>query len=254
MVHLKKNKHAPDMINFEPYMPDLKIKRTGFLHSASHYLLAGSTGSGKTSLMMQLLLNPEIRSKIKRLYVFNGFGDEDKWMFVKEALVERYKLNPKDVIIESDITKFPQRDSKDHFNGMESPETWIVYDDWQSSQTAALQRKINNSVTDYLTKSRKNNCSVFILSQYFYNLPTNIRNQFSGGQFIWGFKSAKMAKMWAREVCSTIDEDKVYDMYKQCVKLKHGFFTYLPQEHHKFRCGLFHEFILDDHEESSESE
>ena len=242
-------------IDFDKYLPKSKVKKTGFLDPCSHYLLCGSTGSGKTSLMMQLLLNKELRSDFKRLFVFNGFGSEDKWLFIREALVQKYGLEYDDIIIESDINKFPDRSNKDIFNDQKAPETFVIFDDWMNAgKTAAIQRKINNSILDYLTKSRKNNCSTFVLAQYFYSLPTVLRNQFSGGIMIWNFKTARAARMFAKEVCAEVDEETVYDMYKKCTSQKYGFFSYFPQKKHKFRCGLKHKFILEDSDSESDSE
>ena len=132
----------------------------------SRILISGSTGSGKTVLALNLILE---YLPWTRLYVYCKDPSEAKYSFLQQVL-EKVKNKDKGkqdffwfYSASEDIVSVDELDKKEI--------NLIVFDDY------VLCKEAIPRVTDLFIRGRKKNCTILYLTQSYFNTPKIIRLQ-----------------------------------------------------------------------------
>ena len=137
-----------NIINFDEHLNenDKQIKHH-YLLSDCHYIIVGSTGLGKTNLLLNMILR-WMSYDFCCVYTINP--QQDKYQFLKEQGVEI--LNPEDI---------PSVEELD------CSQKIIVFDDIKLDNMKKLM--------EYFSLSRNKNCYCIYLTQSYFNTPKYIR-------------------------------------------------------------------------------
>lgn len=174
----KIGKVVPDLEvgNLEDYYTDdLKVKYINpnpwtIQHSTS-VIFYDKTRSGKTNLMSMLLLNPKIMMAYNRVYVICKDPTENKYKFLIKQFAdidERMAKNgtPTNTFtIVSGIDTMPDLDTEID----PTKQNIIIFDD-------LCLEKNQDKIEAYYIRALKRNCSCFYLTQSYYRVSKEIRN------------------------------------------------------------------------------
>ena len=167
-------------------------------------LICGNSGSGKTSTLMNVLLNmpgtfEEIiiccKSKAEPLYEYL----EDKFKKDKSIKIMEFA---KDGL--PDIDKFDKETQR-----------LLVFDD-------LVNEKDQKAICESFIRARKKNCSLCYLSQSYYAVPKLIRNNLTY-IIIKQLSSLKNLTMIMREYSLGVDKKEMKEMYDDATSDKQGF-------------------------------
>ena len=135
-------------INFDQYLnDDDKQSKHHYLLPDCHYLIVGATGSGKTNLLLNMVLR---WMNYDHCYVYTLNPNQDKYKFLQEQGIKIF--NPEE------IPPVEELDSKQKV---------IVFDDI----------KLNNmkKLMEYFSLSRNRNCNCIYLTQSYFDTAKYIR-------------------------------------------------------------------------------
>ena len=137
-----------NIINFDEYLCDNNnhIKHH-YLLPDCHYLIVGSTGSGKKNLLINMILK-WMNYDACRVYTLNP--DQNKYQFLQEQGIEI--LKPKD------IPPVEELDSQQKVS---------VFDDIKLDKM--------NKIKEYFSLCRNRNCNCIYLTQSYFDTPKYIR-------------------------------------------------------------------------------
>lgn len=183
-----------------PPQTDVKMKHNKILPDPLMMVICGKTGSGKTSLLMKLLLTEDFLD-YNNLIVFTPTPEQPDYLLLKYGFQNKLSKtsmlaireilpNYRDEQIE-EICKVYKQASNDDYNDINFtfyeriqdiplPNTLdkyqknlIIFDDCVDFRNQSI-------IESYYTKGRHNNCSCIYLAQNFYGIPKgNIRTQMS---------------------------------------------------------------------------
>ena len=185
-------------------------------------LVSGPTGSGKTFLLRDLIMNPEnIDPKIDEIYYYY-----DIWQKIFDEMTPR-------VIFRKGL---PSRSFYESLTPLKT--TLIVLDD---VMTMAAQDDV---VTDFFTKgSHHLACSILLVTQNLF--LKSLRTISINSQYLWVFKSPRdtsQIAVIARQVCPK-NSKFVIDAYKQATEVPFGYlmFDFKPRtpEELRYRTKIF---------------
>jgi hypothetical protein len=138
-------------------------------------MVIGSIGSGKTVMLCNMLLNPAMYGKDKsgrpywdEIFVFTNSSDDILQKLIDDGIIpkEHVKHHPEEKHLKSVIKK--QKDKIKQANGDwgKVPKIFIVLDDIIDCDIVK-----SNTFKSLCSRPRQINCSVFVLSQYYFSLP-----------------------------------------------------------------------------------
>ena len=137
-----------DKINFDKYLSDNNnLVKHHYLLPGCHYMTVGSTGSGKTNLLINIILK-WMNYNTCCVYTLNP--DQSKYQFLQELGIET--LSPENI---------PPVEELD------SQQKVIVFDDIKLSNM--------NKIKEYFSLSRNRNYNCIYLTQSYFNTPKYIR-------------------------------------------------------------------------------
>lgn len=183
-------------------------------------IIAGSSGSGKTQTLLNLIYN--MPNTFEKIYICTKNKDEALYNYISDKLKDSGLT----------IMEFPELPDLDGFDKTEN--SLVVLDDL-CNETAKAQRPI----ADFFIRARKKNASLIYISQSFYQVPKLIRDNINY-LIIKQVSSMKNLTMIMRECSLGIDKKQLKDMYNDATKTKTDFLLLdLEGEKDKrFRKGL----------------
>ena len=152
-------------MNIPNYVDDNKNKkfkqRFEFMpNDTFRMLICGNSGSGKTNLLLHMLLSLLCYDEI---FLYAKNLDQEKYQILIDEMNKTSKELGFDVMTISNDKIIPIKDL-----GYEDNQKIIIFDDYVCERN---QREI----VDYYIQGRHKNCSVIYLSQSFYKTPRDIR-------------------------------------------------------------------------------
>ena len=201
-------------------------------------LVSGQSGSGKTCAVIQMILH---HLHCERLYVCSKHLDNDrKYDLLKSRLEEQdslinKRLNKKRMNEFEDLHTTIQcwtTDIDDFVTLEELDENYInvvLFDD-----LVCLSKKKQKEISEFFVRGRHKNCTVFYLTQSFYQVPRLIR--LNCGHFML-FNSAcdTEIKRICKEVCSGIDNKEFCRLFKEGTTDYNFFFIDTTAKNKNFR-------------------
>ena len=194
-----------NIINFDKYLTDDgNACKHHYLLPDCHYMIVGSTGSGKTNLLLNMLLkwmNFDICS------VFTINPDQRKYQFLQEQGIE--VLNPEDI---------PPVEELDNVQKV------FVFDDI----------KLNNmkNLMEYFSLSRNKNCNCIYLTQSYYDTPKYIRRNTNCFVFFGNLDNKDI-----RHICDDHAKDvtrkEMDNIYREATKEPYSFMVLDKTAKHK---------------------
>ena len=148
---LFKNKKKFKQVKNCEFMPDDTFRM----------LICGSSGTGKTSLLYHMLIEPLLYYDEIHLYAKNL--EQEKYQNLMNKMNEISKEMGYDIMTVSNDKIIPINDL-----GYEDNQKIIIFDDY-------VCEKNQNKIVDYFIQGRHKNCSVIYLSQDFYKTPKPLR-------------------------------------------------------------------------------
>lgn len=165
-----------NVINFDDLIdPKYRRKYTNdnplTIQHPSYTLLVGKSGGGKTNLLMNLLMNKDIKMSFNRLYIICKDPKEDKYMAILDhftKIEEKIKKKTGEhipiITITTKLEELPDLDKDIDPN----KQNVVVFDD-------LVLTKNQKMIEDYYIRCRKVSVSAIYLTQSFFKVPRIIR-------------------------------------------------------------------------------
>lgn len=167
-------------------------------------IIAGSSGSGKTSTLLNLIHN--MNDTFESIHIVTKNADEPLYNYLKD------KLKDAPFKITEGIYTLPDLDQMD-----KTQNNLIVLDDL-CNESAKAQRPI----CDYVIRCRKKNCSFIYISQSYYQVPKLIRDNINY-LILKQVSSMRNLTCIMREASLGIDKKELKAIYQDAIKDKMGF-------------------------------
>lgn len=225
-----------EIINWYEKIPKKYILKSHNPHYETHHIklpfrmiICGSSGSGKTQTLLNLIYN--MPDTFESISITTKNKDEPLYNYLED------KLGKKGLTITEGIPNLPNLDKYD-----KEQQHLIIMDDLVNEPLK--QQKV---ICDYFTRSRKKNCSLIYISQSFYQVPKLIRDNINY-LIIKQVSSMKNLTMIARECSLGIDKKQLTEIYRDATKKKEDFLLLDldgdPDE--KFRKGFDEVYEIED--------
>lgn len=173
-------------------------------------LLVGQSGSGKTSLMMNLLLNKSMKMKFDRIYVFakNIVADPlyqlliEHCESIQEELLEKTGEEHQILFSSDDLSELPDLTELDP-----DLQTCVIVDDFLGAKGESMDK-----VKAWFIASRKYNVSIFFLAQRLTPIDRTIRQNVN---YVCAFATQSNAEMnlYAKEFSPEMDLKDFKDLF-----------------------------------------
>ena len=164
-------------------------------------LICGNSGSGKTNLLLHMLLSLLCYDEI---FLYAKNLDQEKYQILIDEMNKISKELGFDIITISNDKIIPINNL-----GYEDNQKIIIFDDY-------VCEKNQREIVDYFIQGRHKNCSVIYLSQSFYKTPRDIRLNCSH-YCIYEFPSSRERNM----ISSELGVDK--EQFKKATKKPFSF-------------------------------
>ena len=190
-------------------------------------LLVGKTGSSKTTLIVNMLLNPEFGYdnifKGEHIYIFSGSMESDKKIqklieakdIPSTNLYSAYDDEALDELYNKLEEEYIERDMK----GLNVEYPLIIIDDL--SFTGGMAGRRFNSLNRYAMNARKIAISLIVTTQYYFNVLPSIRENSSF--FVLYNTSQRNLDVIAEEHNYFRKKKDFIEMYRENVKSKRDF-------------------------------
>ena len=211
------------MINFNEYTNEKKIEHNlKWPHIPDHpyrIFIIGSSGSGKTSALLNLINN---QLDIDKIYLYAKDPYEAKY---------QYLINKREKV------------GLDHFD---DHKTFIEYSNYIQDVYKNIDDynpgKLNPIITELFTRGRKLNISTVFITQSYFKVPKDVRLN-STHFFIMKIPNKRELQQIALNHSSDIDFKDFIKIYKKCTKEPYSFLvndtTLQSSDPLRFRHNLF---------------
>ena len=164
------------MINFDNYTNGNKTEHNkNWPYIPDHpqrILIIGSSGSGKTNLLLNLIEN---QPDIDKIYLYAKDPYESKYQYLinkRESVGINHFNDPKASIdYSNDMHDFYK--NNDDYNHDKENKRLIVFDDMIAD--FIRNKKLNSIVTELFIKGRKLNISLVFITQSYFKVPKDVR-------------------------------------------------------------------------------
>ena len=247
-----KNAGPVEIINFDPLIPnEYKLRAVNPhpdlpQHPGMNIISAGTSG-GKTNLLLNFIM----RMVCHKLYIFLRDESEDKYLYLRDVFQQINDLHNKkydadrplsDIFeIHAGVDKLPTLD-----NINKKIQNIIVFDDLVTGNRDELKK-----IEMLYTLARKRNCSLFFLTQSYFDVPRIVRLQ-AHHIYLFDVCSNKEVRQLCDEVGKGIPYPAFKKMYLKAVEEPFSFLTINARKHRlsdKFRIKLSGKFDDDDFRE-----
>ena len=160
---------APNYDNLANMYEELPVKQGHFLMPQWPFrlIMLGPSGSGKTNLLMDIIFH---YLYFDRLYIYCKGSNENKYAAIKEFMelvAEKKKVPLSEVFFMGTEKDIPDPNEYD-----KQYQNLCIYDDM-----VTLTAREQNNISQMYIRGRKENCSSIYLSQSYFKIPKDIREQ-----------------------------------------------------------------------------
>ena len=148
-------------------------------------LMCGNSGSGKTNLLLHMLIEPLLY--YDEIYLYAKNLEQNKYQYLLKIMDTISEKAGYDVLTVSNDKIIPINDLD-----YEDNQKLVIFDDY-------ICEKNQNKIVDYFLQGRYKNCSVIYLSQSFYKTPNDIRINCSH-YCVFDFPSSRDRNMMSSEL------------------------------------------------------
>ena len=192
-----------------PYIPDHPYR----------ILIIGSSGSGKTNALLNLINN---QPDIDKIYLYAKDPYEKKFQYLinkhEEVGLDHFN-NPKTFTEYSNDMRDVYKNIEDYNLGKER-KILIVFDDMIAD--VINNEKLNSIVTELFIRGRKLNISIAFITQSYFKVPKDVRLN-STHFFIMKILNKRELQQIALNHSSDIDFKDFMKIYKECTKEQYSF-------------------------------
>ena len=165
------------MINFDEYTNENKKEHNfNCPYIPDHLyriLIIGGSGTGKTNALLNLMNNQQDIDKIY-LYVKDPYEDKCQYLINKRDSVGLKHFNDPKAFIEYSNDMHKVYKNIDNYNLNKEKRILIVFDDMNADMINS--KKLNSIVTDLFIRGRKLNISLIFITQSYFKVPKDVRN------------------------------------------------------------------------------
>lgn len=138
-------------------------------------MVLGSIGSGKTVMCVNMLLNPSMYGKDKtgrpyydEIFLFTNSSDDIMQKLIDDGVIpkDHVKHHPEEKHLKAVIKKQKEKVKEADGDWGKVPRIFIILDDIIDCDIVK-----SNTFKSLCSRPRQINCSVFVLSQYYFSLP-----------------------------------------------------------------------------------
>lgn len=138
-------------------------------------MVVGSIGSGKTVMLCNMLLNPSMYGKDKtnrpywdEVFLFTNSSDDIMQKLIDDGVIpkDHVKHHPEEKHLKAVIKKQKEKVKEANNDWGKVPRIFIILDDIIDCDIVK-----SNTFKSLCSRPRQINCSVFVLSQYYFSLP-----------------------------------------------------------------------------------
>ena len=165
-------------------------------------LICGNSGSGKTNLLIHMLIVPLLY--FDEIYLYAKNLDQEKYRNLMNKMNEMSRTVGYDMMTVSNDKIIPINDID-----YEDNQKLVIFDDY-------VCEKNQRQIVDYFIQDRHKNCSVIYLSQSFHKIPRDIRLNCSH-YCIYKFPSSRERNLISSEL--GVDKEK----FRKATKEKYSF-------------------------------
>ncbi len=173
-----------DLVNFSKIVSK-KVKNKfrnhneiSFQHPCSA-LICGFTGSGKSNLLLNLLLNTELKMTYDKVILICPSIDEDSYQFLQKYYDEMQSNYEKKTKMQLGYKVFTHISKAEDIPKPEAfdkrLQTIVIVDDF------CTNKAVNKKIEDFIIMCRKYNTSLIYLTQSYFEVPKLIRLQMANG-------------------------------------------------------------------------
>jgi len=228
-----------EIINLDKLFPKKKKKKVNELAPDQPFrmLMVGSSGSGKTNVLIDLILRYLVYDK---LYVYTKHLHQSKYKILQKII----KFVEEDELLK-DVGDFPIAVFADDIKNVvplekmdEKKDNVIIFDDF-------ITEKNQKQMIDMFVRGRHKNASVIYLTQSYFSTPKDIRincNQF----LLFGSANNRDINLVLSDHCSDMDKEEFRRLYNEATSEQYSFFYIdkdAPNKTLKFR-KKFDDFLV----------
>ena len=230
------------MINFDDYANENMIEHNlNWPYIPDHLyriLIAGGSGSGKTSALLNLISNQPDTDKI---YLYPKDPYETKYQYLikkREKVGLDHFDDPKAFVEYSNNMQDVYKNIED-YNSIKKRKVLIVFDDMIADMIN--NKKLNPIVTELFIRGRKPYISIVFVTQSYFKVPKDVRLN-STHFFIMKIPNKRELQQVALNHSSDIDFKDLMKIYKKCTAKPYSFLvndtTLPPDDPLRFRKNL----------------
>ena len=165
------------MINFDQYTSENKKEHNlNWPCIPDHpyrILIKGGSRTGKTNALLNLINNQQDIDKIY-LYAKDPFEDKYQYLIIKRESVGLKHFNDPKAFIEYSNNMHSVYKNIDNYNLNKEKKLLIVFDDMITDMIN--NKKLNSIVTELFIRGRKLNISLIFITQSYFKVPKDVRN------------------------------------------------------------------------------
>lgn len=174
----------------------------------TNILICGSTGSGKTNLLLNLIYD---LLYFDSLYVCAKDLNEEKYQELLQVCEAANKVSP------FCFKFYNNSDEMVDINAIdETKQNLIIFDDF------ICDKKALNIIGEYFIRGRKKNCTSIFLSQSYFATPKIIRLNISHYYFFKSFDDREISEIFKTHSCNMTKESFV-KMFKEATNEPYSF-------------------------------
>lgn len=217
-----------NVINFDNITNQFEDKTK---HIENHFLapqhpfrmgIIGGTGTGKTNILLNLLLKYIIFDKV---YLYAKDLTEPKYIFMIEFFEKlrirlekkmKKKHKDKEVQVEPLLEIGNKIDDIINVDDLDKEKVnIIIFDDF-------VTEKDQDKIIDLFIRGRKKNCSIFYLSQSYFSIPKNVRLQMNYF-IIFNIPSRKELIELSKDHATDVEHKEFIKIYQECTREPYSF-------------------------------
>ena len=164
------------MINFDDYVNEIKtVHNKNWPYIPDHpyiILIIGSSGSGKTNLLLNLIENQQ---DIDKIYLYTKDPYESKYQYLinkREGVGINHFKDPKAFIEYSNDMRDVYKNIN-YYNPDKENKILIVFDDMIADMIH--NRKLNSIVSELFIREKKLNVSLVFITQSYFKVPKDVK-------------------------------------------------------------------------------
>ena len=212
------------MINFDDIVNESKTKHKNWPYIPDHpyrILIIGGSGSGKTSVLLNLI---EKQPDIDKIYLYAKGPYEAKYQYLIDKTEDVGINHFKDLKAFREYSNDMNNVYKNinYYNPDKENKILIVFDDMIADMIQ--NKKLNSIVTELFIRGRKLNISLVFITQSYFKVPKDVRLNTSHF-FIAKIPNKRELQQIAINHSSDISTKDFENIYRKCTIEPYSFFV-----------------------------